>query len=422
MKLFIPELFLFITLLFFNSCVEDYKPSVKGVFSTENEDPEIVWDLQDIQNSGELIVLTLYGPDSYFEFRGEEFGNHFLLAQEFAKHIGVKARVNVCKTKKELIMRLEHGEGDIIAASLPVDSTHKDIVYCGGNIMNEFLDTLAIIENDKSIKPHCTVAWAVRQSSENLAKNVEDWLRGHDKKKMLTMSQPKIPKVNDNRHYTTYVSDEFFPEIPYFDDYPGNSNHRSSYNSNNNSSQYTTTHRPSYSMGLISYYDELFKRYAPTCGLDWRLLAAIAYNESSFNPNAVSYMGAIGLMQLMPSTARLYGVNNPYDPEQNVRGAAKVLGHLLAHYTSVPSLDERINFALAAYNAGAGHIDDARLLAKKRGKDPNIWKNNVDEFVLYMSNPDYFNDPVVKNGYFRGGETYNYVNYIRKDWDRYRNL
>ena len=131
-------------------------------------------------------------------------------------------------------------------------------------------------------------------------------------------------------------------------------------------------------------------------------------------------MGAMGLMQLMPSTARQYGVSNPFDPEQSVRGAAKLMSNLLAYYSSVPNPDERINFALAAYNAGQGHVDDARRLAHKKGRDHNVWKNNVDEFVLYMSNPEYFNDPVVKFGYFRGGETYNYVNYIRSDWDRYR--
>lgn len=154
--------------------------------------------------------------------------------------------------------------------------------------------------------------------------------------------------------------------------------------------------------------------------MDWKLLAAIAYNESAFNPNATSHMGAMGLMQLMPSTARQYGAANPYDPEQSVRASAKLIANLIAHYASVPDPSERINFMVAAYNAGPGHVDDARRLAEKRGKDKNVWKDNVDEFVLYMSNPEYYNDPVVRHGYFRGGETYNYVNYVRSDWDRFR--
>ena len=132
-------------------------------------------------------------------------------------------------------------------------------------------------------------------------------------------------------------------------------------------------------------------------------------------------MGAMGLMQLMPSTARQFGVSNAFDPEQSVKASARYFANLMAHYAVVPNPDERINFALAAYNAGPGHVDDARRLAEKRGRDKNVWKGNVDEFVLYMSNPDYYNDPVVKYGYFRGGETYNYVNYIRKDWEKFRN-
>ena len=409
-------LIIIITIL---SCGEKIKPTVHGVFDNDSIENEISIDLTDIQNHGELIVLTLYGPDSYFEFRGEEFGNQFLLIQAFAKSIGVKARVNECKTEKELVNRLLNREGDVIAFDLLVDSLNEKLIYCGQNRLSDFLDTLSKVEHDFSIKSKGKVAWAVRNTSPELAERLELWINSNDNKKLLALSQPQIQEINDNRHYTAYVSDEFFPDIPFFEDNPGNTIVRSS-NSSNMSSYSTISHYNT--KGLISYYDELFKQYSYTCGLDWRLLAAIAYNESSFNPNAVSYMGAIGLMQLMPSTVRAYGVSNPYDPEQSIRGACKLLNNLLNHYASVPSVDERISFALAAYNAGAGHVDDARRLAQKRGKDPNVWKDNVDEFVLYMSNPEYFNDPVVNNGYFRGGETYNYVNYIRKDWERYKNL
>jgi len=418
MRLFLLTYGLLFISFYCMSCGDEMKPTVHGVFDDYSN--EIGMDLSDIQNHGELIVLTLYGPDTYFEFRGEEFGNQFRMIQSFAKTIGVKARVNMCKTEKELISKLIKGEGDVIAYGLHVDSLNEHLIYCGQNILPGFLDTLSVIEHDKSIKTTGKVAWAVRNTSHDLAEKLDNWLNSNDNKKLLALSQPKVPEVNDHRHYTTYVSDEYFPDIPYFEDYPGNSvsSHRSYSSSNSESSVRGFT----YTKGLISYYDELFKRYAPSCGLDWRLLAAIAYNESSFNPNAVSYMGAMGLMQLMPSTARSYGVSNPYDPEQNVKGATKLLSSLLSHYSTVPSYDERINFALAAYNAGAGHVDDARRLAQKRGKDPNVWRDNVDEFVLYMSNPEYFNDPVVRNGYFRGGETYNYVNYIRKDWEKYKNL
>ena len=373
MRLFLLTYSLLFISFYFISCGDEMKPTVHGVF--DDDSIEIGMDLSDIQNHGELIVLTLYGPDTYFEFRGEEFGNQFRMIQSFAKTMGVKARVNMCKTEKELISKLIKGEGDVIAFDLPVDSLNEHLIYCGQNILSGFLDTLSVVEHDKSIKTTGKVAWAVRNTSPDLAEKLDNWLNSNDNKKLLALSQPKVPKVHDHRHYTTYVSDEYFPDIPYFEDYPGNRG--SSYRSYSSSNSESSVRGFTYTKGLISYYDELFKRYAPSCGLDWRLLAAIAYNESSFNPNAVSYMGAMGLMQLMPSTARSYGVSNPYDPEQSVRGATKLLSSLLAHYSSVPSSDERINFALAAYNAGAGHVDDARRLAQKRGKDPNVWRDNV---------------------------------------------
>jgi membrane-bound lytic murein transglycosylase F len=151
-------------------------------------------------------------------------------------------------------------------------------------------------------------------------------------------------------------------------------------------------------------------------------MAAQAYQESSFDPQAVSYMGAMGLMQLMPGTARDVGVSQSevFVPERNVQGASKLINKLNTHYAFISNADERINFILAAYNAGPGHVDDARALAKKYGKNPNVWLGNVDAFVLKMSDSQYYNQPEVKYGYFRGGETYDYVNSIRARWNEYK--
>ena len=151
-------------------------------------------------------------------------------------------------------------------------------------------------------------------------------------------------------------------------------------------------------------------------------MAAQAYQESAFDPLAVSYMGAMGLMQLMPSTAKEVGIDEDevFDAAANVRGAVKFISNLDRHYASIARRDERINFILAAYNAGPGHIDDARALAKKHGKNPDIWLGNVDSFVLRMSEAEYYNQPEVKHGYFRGAETYNYVNGIRDRWEKYK--
>lgn len=404
--------------LFAVACGEDVKPSLRGVFGDEDSSSEVNLDLTDLQAGGEMIILTLYGPDSYFEFRGEDFGNQYKIANEYAKSIGVKSRVDVCRSVREMLEKLKEGDGDLIAYDLPVDSSEDEVIYCGNKTIKGFLDTLAVVERDPSIRTEGDVAWAVRKSSPDLARELKKWLDVHADK-LLAMSQPKVKGGRDGRKYTAYVSDEYFPDIPSFGDYPGNGQYhegasRGGRGYDNSSNNYSNK-------GKISYYDALFMRYSSVCGWDWHLLAAVAYNESSFNPNAVSPMGAMGLMQLMPSTARQFGVSNAFDPEQSVKASARYFANLMAHYAVVPNPDERINFALAAYNAGPGHVDDARRLAEKRGRDKNVWKGNVDEFVLYMSNPDYYNDPVVKYGYFRGGETYNYVNYIRKDWEKFRN-
>lgn len=420
---FFVYIFSFFVISLLVACADEGKPALRGVFD-HDESLQVNYDLNDIQNAGEIIVLTLYGPDTYFEFRGEVFGNQYKIAQSYAKDIGVSARVNVCRTQAEMLDKLSKGEGDIIAFDLPVDSLNEEVIYCGKKQIAHFLDTLALIEHDKSIKTNGNVAWAVRKSSPLLAQKLNEWIAANDNR-FLAISQPKLKQSNDSRKLTSYVSDEYFPDIPDFQDYPGNSQSQSYGNaSNRHYSDYYSSQRRSgggyTKKGTISYYDDLFIKYAPSSGMDWKLLAAIAYNESAFNPNATSHMGAMGLMQLMPSTARQYGAANPYDPEQSVRASAKLIANLIAHYASVPDPSERINFMVAAYNAGPGHVDDARRLAEKRGKDKNVWKDNVDEFVLYMSNPEYYNDPVVRHGYFRGGETYNYVNYVRSDWDRFR--
>ena len=161
----------------------------------------------------------------------------------------------------------------------------------------------------------------------------------------------------------------------------------------------------------ISPYDDLFKKYAKEINWDWRLLASLVYAESNFNPNVVSWAGARGLMQLMPATARAMGVppGKEQDPEESLKGGIKYITHLQELFAKIPDEQERIKFVLAAYNAGYGHITDAMALAKKYGCNPYVWEHNVSHYILLKSNEEYYQDPVCKNGYFRGTETYNFV-------------
>ena len=128
-------------------------------------------------------------------------------------------------------------------------------------------------------------------------------------------------------------------------------------------------------------------------------------------------------MQLMPRTARAYGITleETTDPDKNVGAAVRSIRDLdrsLAKY--VPDPGERMNFIIAAYNSGIGHIYDAIALAKKYGKDPAIWHDNVEEAVLWKANPEFYNDEVCRFGYFRGRQTVNYVREVNKYYTLYK--
>ncbi|MBO7470697.1 MAG: transglycosylase SLT domain-containing protein [Bacteroidaceae bacterium] len=175
------------------------------------------------------------------------------------------------------------------------------------------------------------------------------------------------------------------------------------------------------SHGIISAYDDLFRKYSSSAGWDWRLLAAMSYQESGFDPQAVSSMGAMGLMQLMPSTADAMGVprDKRFDPEQNISASARYIRKVSQSFSDIKDAEERIKFTLAAYNGGVGHVQDAQTLTRKAGRDHQVWQE-VAPFILHLSEPRYYRDPDVLNGYMRGSETEAYVRLIMNRWNQYR--
>lgn len=175
------------------------------------------------------------------------------------------------------------------------------------------------------------------------------------------------------------------------------------------------------SHGIISAFDDLFRRYSSAAGWDWRLLAAMSYQESGFDPQAVSSMGAMGLMQLMPSTADAMGVprDKRFDPEQNISASTRYIRKVSQSFSDIKDAEERIKFTLAAYNGGVGHVQDAQTLTRKAGRDHQVWQE-VAPFILHLSEPRYYRDPDVLNGYMRGSETEAYVRLIMNRWNQYR--
>ena len=171
----------------------------------------------------------------------------------------------------------------------------------------------------------------------------------------------------------------------------------------------------------LSSFDGSIKKTADKIGWDWRLLAALIYQESRFKVDLESEKGAFGLMQLMPSVMKRYGIDYDSSPEEQLEAGGKLISFLDKSLKNkvVDSL-ERVKFILAAYNAGLGHVLDAQRLAQKYGKAPDLWEDNVDYFILNKSK--YLNDTCCKSGYLRGKETYRFVEEIMDRYQHYQVL
>ena len=301
------------------------------------------FSLRDVVANGELILLTISGPETYYDYHGRGLGIQYLVAEKFAQHLGVGLRVEVCKDSAEVIGKLKEGVGDVMAL-LPPDS--------------------------------------LRAHEKSLEEELRKWYRPEmidearkEEKRMFTVAKVK------RRVYSPYLN-------------------RSS--------------------GIISKYDALFQKYAPVARWDWRLMAAQCYQESCFDPQARSWAGARGLMHIMPKTAAHLGLSMAqiHEPEANISAAARYLQQLMQAFSDIPNVNERQNFVLAAYNGGPGHVRDAMALARKNGAETRTW-GSVSRYLALLSNPEYYRDPVVKNGYMRSSETIDYVERIRDRYSQY---
>jgi membrane-bound lytic murein transglycosylase MltF len=174
--------------------------------------------------------------------------------------------------------------------------------------------------------------------------------------------------------------------------------------------------------GSISPYDSLIRAHADSLGWDWRLLAAVIYQESRFHIEAQSRRGAAGLMQMMPRTAKRYGVSDPLSPEENIRGGAQLLSTLIRRYYDVGADDqERYKYALAAYNAGVGRVDDIIRLAELRGVDTAHW-DTVISVIPEMNEETVRDTEAVRLGPFKGKETIAYVRRVMEIYGEFRRI
>ena len=298
------------------------------------------FDLPDIQTSGELIMATLSGPQTYYDYHGKQLGTQYLICQHFADSLGVRLRVEVCRDSIELARRLEEDEVDLVAWATP------------GHIQ-------------------------VGKEKHELSEEFKSWYRPSLIEEVRKEETALLTTKKVRRRV-------FSPML----DAKG---------------------------GIVSHYDHYFMTYSRDIRWDWRLLAAQCYQESTFDPRAVSFAGAKGLMQIMPGTADHLGVprSKLYDPETNIAAAVKYIAELQKAFADIRDHYERTNFVLASYNGGTHHIRDAMELAKRDGRNPHRWAD-VSTYVLKLASPQYYNDPLVKYGYMRGSETVDYVSKIRQ--------
>ena len=172
--------------------------------------------------------------------------------------------------------------------------------------------------------------------------------------------------------------------------------------------------------GQISPFDKVVQKYSDRYGFDWRLITAQMFQESGFNPKAKSFSGARGLMQLMPRTAHSLGFKNIDAPKESIQAGIKYMDWLRDRFNSELPIAERLWFSLAAYNAGIGHVHDARRLAGQMGLNPDRWFSNTESAMLLLSKKQYASK--ARYGFVNGKEPVNYVRDIKQRFEAYVKL
>jgi membrane-bound lytic murein transglycosylase F len=281
-------------------------------------------------------------------------------------------RVVVVDTTSEALIR------QVATAEVPLTVAQENVA----DLEESYYTNLAVTP---AIGAEHPVSWAVRANAPGLLRALNAWIEEHrDSGRWRALYQKYYV---DRRGYRERVASRYLTGVT----------------------------------GALSEWDAVLKRHAAEAGWDWRLLAAQTYQESRFDARATSWAGAMGLLQIMPATARDLGVADPYDPDANVAGAVRYLRWLQAEYwdDAIADPQERLKFTLASYNAGAGHVMDAQRLARKHGDDPARWAD-VAFWLLRLSEAEWYNDPVVRHGYCRGLEPVEYVARILDRFAHYR--
>ncbi|SEL67589.1 membrane-bound lytic murein transglycosylase F [Colwellia chukchiensis] len=412
--------------------------------------------LQRIIDRGYVTVGTLYGNTSYYLGAEGPAGFEYELAKQYAQFLGVELKMKPSYNLNELFLQLDNGSVDFLAAGLTVteerraqyrfapsyDQVSQKLVFKQGKVrprkladLTGKLTVVADSSHEESLaKLKLTnpgLAWsstAELDSEELLLQVLADEIDYTIvDSNTLAISRRYYPEVSigfslgeaqslawvlskqgDDSIFASLI--EFFGQVHHNgvllalnDKYYG---HIEEFN-------YVDTRMFIKAVeNKLPKYQALFEKYGQD--MDWRLLAAISYQESHWDPHARSYTGVRGMMMLTLPTAKQMGIKSRLDAEQSIRGGAKYFKQLIERMPARVPDPDRLWFALASYNIGLGHLNDARNITKQQGGDPDRWVD-VKERLPLLKQKKYYKK--TRYGYARGDEPVNYVENIRRYYD-----
>ena len=408
-----------------------------------------------IKERGELRVSTVQSPLTYTTVNDKDYGLDYELAQQFADCLGVKLKVTVRQNISQLFDDLDHGDADMLAAGLVYNSERiksyqagptyysvsQQLVYRVGstrpkNLSNVTADQLTIAPGQVVIsdlqnlqaQKYPDLSWTVdeKRSPADLMQAVIDGKLDYTIADSVAIGlfqrvHPELAvalDVTDEQPVTWFsLQDDDNTLSAAMLDFFNNINEdgtlarlEEKYLGHGDDFDYVDTR--SFLRAVDSVLPDLqplFEKYASE--IDWKLLAAISYQESHWDPLATSPTGVRGLMMLTKNTAQSLGLSDRTDAEQSISGGMRYLQDMMSKVPDSVPQDEKIWFALAAYNMGYAHMLDARALTAKQKGNPDSWADVKQRLPLLSQKPWYSK---LTYGYARGHEAYAYVENIRK--------
>jgi len=413
--------------------------------------------LQRIQKTGQITVVTRNNAQCYYLYRDQAMGFEYEMAQAFAEYLGVRLQLKVLDRWEDMVTALNNGSAAFIAASIPIIPNWQTEVAFSDGYMEVEQQIIAHRKNSniknaadlsgKTIDIRKGTAYQyrlveLRDQGIDLAIRLHDDLpteeliqKVADEEIDFTIANSNIISIN-RRNFPGAVptgsindrlqlgwavnpkSTELLASINQFLEAIKKSGRFDSiYNKYyGDTEDFDYVDLEAFHQRVkdrLSRYSPFIKAAAKKHGFDWRLIAAQIYQESHLNPWAKSHAGARGLMQILPATGESLGINDPFDPVQNINAGVQHLKNLFEEFETAKGKD-RLLIALAAYNIGQGHIQDARKLAQKKGLDPNKWESLSQTLPLLQLKKYYQN---AKYGFCRGTEPVRYIKQIMIYYD-----